>query len=262
MRSVLNRTAFVTAALTLAFASAKLPAQTAAALPDVVGIRPGMSAQEAYSALKAHSNGAKVGIAQTMLAGISQPVVVLMTEEVLGASPKETITVGLTVPPEKQVVWIIRRTLNFEPGKEPTRAAVMDGLRRKYGPEIHAGLDFWDFDEQGGRPNVKDMTFHNCAGQFSLGEPQDYVNPQPITPLLSAFMAPNNPCNNIISVRSEISGASNGSNELVGGVTVILEDAPIAQRSRLAYDALVNAAGAAAQKQTMDKANQQKAPTF
>src|SRR5690348_4428646 len=119
MRSTQPVVGLLTLALVLA---APAFAQPASGVPDVVGIRPGMSAQEAYNTLKAMSNGAKVGIAQTRLPGVSQPVVVLMSLAVLGSSPAETITVMLTYPPEKQVVWGIRRTLQFEPGKEPTKA--------------------------------------------------------------------------------------------------------------------------------------------
>ena len=247
---------------TIAFSCASLHAQTSSAAPDVVGIRPGMPAQEAYTALKAHSNGAKIGVGQTMLPGIPQPVVVLMSLQVLGASPAETITVWLTVPPEKQVVWGIRRTLIFERGKELTRNAIMDGLRQKYGPEIHSGVDYWNFDEQGNHASVKDMTFNHCAGQFGLSEPNDYVNPQPITSLITAFVAPTNPCNNFIAIRAEWIGASNGSNELAGGITVILEDVPAALRSRRAYQNLVANGADAAHKQELDKANQQQKPTF
>lgn len=260
MRSTRTSVTLLTAAFALASASAL--AQQSAALPDVIGIRPGMSAQEAYNALKAHSNGAKVGVAQTMLAGISQPVVVLMSEQVLAASPAEVITVWLTFPPEKQVVWGIRRTLTFEKGKEPTRAAIMDGLRQKYGPEVHAGIDYWDFDEQGGHSNLKEMMFNNCAGQMGLSEPQDPANPQPITPLLTAYLGPQNACSNVISVRTEWQEASNGSNELAGGITVMLEDTPIARRSRDAYQSLLDKAADAAHKQQIDNANQQKKPVF
>ena len=261
MRSTLSFGSLLIAALAVVFAAPALAQQTSG-LPDVVGIRPGMPAQEAYSALQAHSNGAKVGIGQTMLAGISQPVVVLMSLQVLGASPAETITVWLTVPPEKQAVWGISRTLMFEKGKEMTHDAIMTGLRQKYGQEIHAGVDYWDYDEQGGRPSVKDMTYNHCAGLFNLVQPDDHLNPQPITSLLSGYLPPTSPCANIISVRTEWFQSFNDPNELATGITVRLEDAPLARRSRDAYQAMINNAAGAAQKQTQDKASQQKTPQF
>ena len=236
-------------------------AQGSSSAPDVIGIRPGMSAQDAYSVLNAHANGAKVGIAQMMIPGISQPVVVVMSVEVLGASPKETITVGLTVPPEKQVVWAIRRTLTFERGKELTRASVMDSLRQKYGQEIHSGVDYWDFDEQGNHANVKDMTFNHCAGQMSISDPDDFVNPRAASALVQPPL-PANACSNFIAIRAEWIGAANGSSELAGGIAVIVEDAPLARRSQVAYQALVGKGADAAHQQELDNANQQKKPTF
>lgn len=259
MRSTQPVVAILTLALLLA---APGLAQPPSGLPDVAGIRPGMSAQEAYEALKARSNGAKVGIAQTMLPGVSQPVVVLMSLAVLDSSPAETITVMLTYPPEKQVVWGIRRRLLFQPGKEPTKAAVMKNIREKYGPEINAGgIALWDYDEQGGRPNEKEMIFNHCAGQFSINEPDDPVNPQPQSSLGGAYLGAPNVCSNIISLRTEIDSPS-GSNELAGSVILTLEDTPIARRSRQAYDNLVANAGDAAHRQVIDNANQQKAPKF
>src|SRR5690349_6867903 len=80
-----------------------VPAQQLAVnLPDVVGIRPGMSPQDAYNVLKARANGSKIGIPQTMIEGVQQPVVVLMSLQVMGSSPREEITVYLTFPPQKQ----------------------------------------------------------------------------------------------------------------------------------------------------------------
>jgi len=236
-------------------------AQPPSGVPDVAGIRPGMSAQEAYDALKARSNGANVGIAQTQLPGVSQPVVVLMSLAVLDSSPAETITVMLTYPPGKQVVWGIRRRLEFERGKEPTKVAIMKNIREKYGPEIHAGgIDFWNFDEQGGRPNEKDMIFNHCAGQFSINEPDDPANPAPRSALGGAFVGPPNVCSNIISLRAEVDSRTD--NELAAVVTLTLEDTPVARRSRQAYDNLVANEGDAAHRQVIDNANQQKAPKF
>src|SRR5215470_10551103 len=40
------------------------------AVPDVIGIRPGMSAQEAYTLLKARHPGIKIGVGQSQIAGL------------------------------------------------------------------------------------------------------------------------------------------------------------------------------------------------
>jgi hypothetical protein len=45
--------------------------QATSALPDVVGIRPGISAQEAYNLLKARAPRARIGVGQFPVAGVT-----------------------------------------------------------------------------------------------------------------------------------------------------------------------------------------------
>src|SRR5262245_45702853 len=58
-----------------------------AAMPDVVGVRPGMPAQEAYNALKARNANAKIGIGQFMMPGLGdKPTVTSMAAQVIDGS--------------------------------------------------------------------------------------------------------------------------------------------------------------------------------
>ena len=133
---------------------------------DVVGIKPGMSAQEAYNALKARANGAKVGIGQMMMPDITdKPVAVVMSVRPLDASPAETIAVWLTLPPNSQQVWAISRTIQLDQNKGMMKSAALDGLRQKYGTETDR--DFWAFDEQGGRPPAAAMRTNSCGAVVS-----------------------------------------------------------------------------------------------
>jgi hypothetical protein len=262
MRFFRSIASLLTAGVTLAFAVPAL-AQQPSSLPDVIGIRPGMPAGDAYNILKAKANGAKIGISQQMLQGIQQPVPVLMSLRVMGSSPAETIVVFLTFPPQKQVVWAVRRTLTYEPGKELTKAAIMEGLRQKYGtPIIANGATFWDFDEQGGNTKTNDMIFNNCVGRANLSEPQDFEAPQPITPL--PYLQPPSPaCGAYVSVRAELNNAATtATGTLAGAVTVYLEDDAMAIRSRQGWQAVVNGDDDARRKQELDKANHQQRPTF
>lgn len=261
MRSTSLLGSLLIAALTLALAPSVL-AQQPSGVPDIVGIRPGMPAGDAYNILKARANGAKVGIAQERVEGIQQPVVVLMALQVMGSSPRETIVVFLTFPPQKQVVWAVRRTLAFEPGKELTKSAIMDGLKQKYGtPIIANGSTFWDYDEQGGTTKTKDMIFNNCVGRAGLSEPQDFESPQPITPL-PFIEAASGACGAYIAVRAELGNASSATGTLANYVTVYLEDDAMAIRSRDAWKAVVAEDNATARKQELEKAHQQAKPTF
>jgi len=231
-------------------------AQAGGGLPDVVGIYAGMSAQDAYKVLSSRANGAKVGVAQTMLQGIDKPVAVLMSLQVLGSSPREEITVYLTYPPQKQVVWGVRRTLTFDQGKELTTASILEGLRQKYGPEINAnGSIFWSYDEQGQRSNTSQVVTNNCMGRTALSAPQDFTAPQPITPLPYLQPLPN--CGSYMTVRTEF-GNGGRTGALVPYLTVIMEDTPLAIRSRQAWHALVAGDSAAARKQEIDKANRER----
>ena len=56
---------FATAALNAVAQSKSQGAPPPAVLPDVVGIRPGMSAQEAYDLLKKRAAGAQIGVGES-----------------------------------------------------------------------------------------------------------------------------------------------------------------------------------------------------
>jgi len=231
-------------------------------LPDVVGIRPGMSPQEAYNVLKAHANGAKIGIAQMMIPAITdKPVAVLMSVRPLDVSPAETIAVWLTLPPNKQQVWAIGRTLQLDQNKGMLKSAAQDGLRQKYGTETDR--DFWAFDEQGGRPPAPGMRTNSCmaVGQLNLTAPDDPSAPQPSTPLIYA-PEPENACSNVVSVRAQFGGVTSGASDTVSLITVIVQDKPLARRSQLAYQAALANADAAKRREELEKAKQQKTPTF
>jgi hypothetical protein len=248
-------------AIFLCFAQSA-PAQQPSGLPDVVGIRPGMSAQEAYNALKARANGSKIGIAQSIIQGIHQPVVTVMALQVTGSSPREEITVFLTYPPQKQVVWNVVRTLSFEPGKEPTRASILDGLRQKYGPETGAttaGL-YWTFTEDAQRPNATQVMQDGCGNRGYISQVQDFQNPAPVSAY--AYMEPSPKCDKYVGVRAEVGNAFSATGALVNLVTVGMTNTDIALRSRDAWKALVAGDNAAARQQELDKAKQQQKPTF
>jgi hypothetical protein len=237
-------------------------AQTSSSLPDVVGIRPGMSAQEAYNALKTHSNGAKVGVGQMMLPGVTdKPVAVVMSVRPMGVSPGETITVWLTLPPNRQTVWAVRRTLEFEP--EILKTTVLNGLRQKYGPETDPQFQYWAFDEQGAHVPMAGLGNSNCYGVSSMGitVPQDTDAPLPATPLIYVPDPPN-PCTSVLSVRAELGDSTNRTPGLVRSVAVYLKDMPLARRSQVAYQAALAGTDAAKRKEETDRARQQKTPTF
>ena len=232
--------------------------------PDVIGIRLGMAPQDAYNILKARANGAKVGVGQTMLQGVSdKPVAVIMSVKPIGVSPAETVTVWLTFPPNRQQVFAVRRTLMFEQGKEMLKTTVVDSLRQKYGPETDPQFHMWNFDEQGGRIAAsEEYRRSGCVHADLLGfsDPVDASAPQPLTPLPN--ISPKiGQCADVTSVRTEILNASKG-NEFVSGVTVTLEDTSLARRTQEAFKTYLANADATKHQEDVDKAKQQKKLSF
>lgn len=258
------------AAIGLAMMALPSVAQNGGSLPDVVGIRPGMTPQEAYSALKEHGNGAKVGIGQVILTGVSdKPVALIMSERVLDASPAEVITVWLTAPPARQQVFAVRRTLKFDPQHEMLKSKVVDGLRQKYGPETSTEsrrslgimdpmIHFWMFNEQGARLDRSGSCLY--AGLMNLSEPDNPSTPQPNTPLFVMSPLPNG-CTDVVSVSTQL-GPGNQGSDFVGVVSVIAQDTSLARRSKEAYAAYLANADEARRKADLEKAKQQKAPAF
>src|SRR5437870_12961453 len=90
--------------LGLAFCSLAAQAQTkqggaspSSALPDLVGIRPGMPAQEAYTILKARNPNIRISMGQAPIAGFGdKPVVTERRAQGIDTSSRETIDLRLS----------------------------------------------------------------------------------------------------------------------------------------------------------------------
>jgi hypothetical protein len=238
-------------------------APNSATLPDVVGIRPGMLAQEAYEMLKKLAAGAQIGVGQFPVAGVSvKPVPVSMAVKTLNVEQIEYITLWLTTPPSKQVVWAVGRTIEFDPNKQLLKSNVIAGLRQKYGPETDEEYRFWAFDQQGRRPEEAGRKGANCANRqnwtLSVAPPEaaiyDYVTP------LMIPMGPRTMCDSLIQVRASYD--SSRSPEYVFRVTVTVSDLALARSSQEAVQAYLANADAAKKKEEFEKAKQRKGPVF
>lgn len=143
-------------------------------LPDIVGLYPGMPVGDAYNLLKGYfpTRGGMVDVHQETIRGLNgdKP---LATK--LHIPPKDqqdpyddVIDVLITLPPNRQTVFGVNRTISFEPGKAPSAAALTAGLRQKYGPEMRVPYESgansptlkWIFDRQGKR--VSDDFVRKC----------------------------------------------------------------------------------------------------
>jgi hypothetical protein len=236
-----------------------------AALPDIIGIRPGMPAQEAYSILKLHYPRAQTGIGQYTDNGEkSIPVLIAVYDN--AKYPSETVTVWLTTPPNKQVVVAVGRTMLYD-GHEPLlRANVLENLRQKYGHEMDSTtvVTYWAFDEQGNRAEALAKS-GNCLVHNEL-----VLNPQAPQPGVATFnaMSPlllpvgrENPCNSLVGVTVRMGGPNNDTN-YVSDVSVVISDLALARRSQLAYQAFLKNRDAAKGQDELNKASQRKVPAF
>ena len=231
-------------------------------VPDLAGVRIGMTAQQAYDALKAHTNGAKISIGQNTIAGVSEtPVPVGMAVKIDSKVPMETITVWLTTPPSKQVVWAIAQEMNYPDANKLLKGPVLDALRKKFGSDLMTVpvFSYWAFNQQGMPAGVAAQA-GTCATRqdfsVSVAEPSGPTFPLG-TPLIYA-PGPPTPCDGLIEVRAQMRGPDN----FVTAVSVTEVDRSLARSAREAYYSYLGNAGAREQQQEVDRAKQQKAPVF
>ncbi|HEY4276180.1 MAG TPA: hypothetical protein VGM68_11880 [Rhizomicrobium sp.] len=179
------------------FGTASATAQIASKIPpvDVVGIRLGMSANEAMAVLKAENPGYKIEVAPP-LTFTALPNVPLNTGVLAragtyqpnypsGISTGEGILYALTAAPSAPVVWMVRRELEYQQANvRPATSNIFAAIKQKYGPESYvfdsgnSSDHAWYFDLQGKLiPNVngnRQNQFNACEGGF--GGPQVSVN--------------------------------------------------------------------------------------
>ena len=173
-------------------------------LPDILGIQLGMPAREAHAKLQGQFPKNNLQVMSTNLPTIEKPVI-----SSFQSAPKQTIamgdeadivTVGVTLPPNKQAVWRVYRQ-HFFPDKGIPKKTLLASLREKYGKESRAIASngkptttdesqivslLWLMDEQGRPvtlPPLVGMTdpLRSCEG-FEEGNADSLVeSPPPLT---------------------------------------------------------------------------------
>jgi len=272
-----NRTTILLAGLVvlaLSFCSLAAHAQTKQAaapasspIPDLVGIRPGMPAQEAYAILKARNPSVRISMGQAPIPGFGdKPVVTEMRAQVIEPSAPETITVWLTIPPTKQVVFAVGRLLEYDHNQPLLRTKIMESLREKYGTETDTSnlQAFWAFDEHGRRPDAARLRQFNCAsrghGNLIVNAPEAPTFPAPS--ILVYSPEPDNGCEDLVKLNAYFSGPGGTDFTYVYNITVMLWDAHLQRQTQEAYQAYLANAGAAMSKEELEKAKQRKLPKF
>jgi hypothetical protein len=252
--------ATLVAAAGAAMPAAAQPADTAGgALPDIVGLRPGIPAQQAFDFLKTYNRAARVYVSDTPLGGSapsgSKPFPYLFT---LTADPNnvvEVISVFVTLPPSKDTVWRITRFTPFAEGQAPTVEKIIAALRAKYGPEAilvgNANMAAnsrlaWYFDESGKRiERPGGLSPASCTGELGpidVGPLEGHAPAYNLTHPLGGVAG----CRAVVVVSAQLAPMpSNPVNfNVVGRLTVTVADLPLEARAHAATVAFI-AKGAA-----------------
>lgn len=255
-------------------AEAQAAAVVAGMLPDVVGFSPGMTIQEGFSKLKAYDPKAKIEFENITIPQLSdKPLPYQLTLSAFGTDQSpEAIQIGVTLPPNKQIVWKIgRQLLSVPPKEDMSRTTLINALRQKYGKEDYfsngPGLVnmVWLFDEQGKRETENKLPASPCAlapvlantnglGMAPLNQPSPTF-PQDST---GGWLR----CKSMVFVKALMKPDSARGAEYINSFTVTVGDSGLASRAADATVANVANSNGQKQKQELDKLKQQSAPTL
>jgi hypothetical protein len=232
-------------------------------LPEVAGIRAGMSAQKAYEVLKAQAGGAQISIGEYPIAGISdKPVAGMMSVAIINKVPSVTIEVWLTTPPSKQTVWAVGEVLQYPDSNQLLTSTIFGSLEKRFGKPldfVSNASAYWAFDEQGRRLADPHNCFQGGNTSLSVDAPAGAVYQYP-SPLLGA-MPFNTPCNSFVDVRATLPYLAPNS-RYASRIELFEIDHAAMARSEIAYHDYIAQENAREQKKELEKAKQQKGPTF
>jgi len=243
------------------------PTSSPAVNVDIVGIKPGMAADDAMQALKADNPRLKLTNTSIKAEGFADPLMPLVqgddiapTNVAQATQASENIQVLLTTPPGQSVVWSAWRNYLFPTSQRPSMQATIDALVKKYGPPstpvdpaTNAQTIDWVYDAQG-KPmgpsgRQLDTICQSTLSVYSGGNANQALN--------SDLAAPRSwppQCTSIIVVSASVSGAQVSSNTIAcNAMEVHLWDGG---RYKKALDATRSVMAAAAKARQDGSANQ------
>jgi len=253
--------------------------------PDILGIRTGMSPEEAYAMLKNIDPAKRVTVGQVPippLLGDKAAVYGMAPENLNGGSINENVQAYITLPPNPQQVWRVHRQLSNS--IHTTGVQLVASLREKYGQEYYLGPGavpgaiIWLYDQQGRSANGTrpPMTLKNCvfsymqaSGIWSFPGGAQFILPGVLPgtvvngPVqISALLDPtkNPPCLGLVMVRAEISGGVLSTGVYNYNLDVTLTDYTIQNNSAYALNVFLESGVAKKQQQDLDKAKAQSGP--
>jgi len=237
----------------------KLP--EVARMPDVIGVRPGMSPQDA---LLTHHRQYPKDMFQEMKVTwwptVQKPDYGFNVVAMPGGTAD--VYLSFTAPPNRQLVWrIVRYTHNVD----INRATLLAALREKYGKESYAGAEngspvqadrtigqlVWLFDEHGGRAPLP--AFSNGGNAMECASING--SPQPVMPRNDdeAHTQFREICAPFVVLHVSI-----GSQEIVANTATELFDSALAIRTAHAADLWQRAGAERARQEEIEKSKQKK----
>lgn len=292
MKRILPGLAILLPVLAIGSGTKLLRAQNGAAssaLPDILGIRTGMSPGDAFNILKAHDPAHSVVLEQVQYPQLygDKPIVYGMNTATSGAA--DQFSAELTLPPNPQVVWRVHRVLGTFTANTPN---VLNSVLQKYGTpwnprapapaDPHDGVLRWFYDEQGHRMDpgtaAGNLVYKNCLNstmqpwfgddvpgiqnRTSTTMERSFTRTQTVTmpPLVDPSKNPQ--CTNLVLLQVTINGGMLRDSDLSFTMDFMMADYTAEHRAEVALDNSLNAIIQHGAQQQRNDAGQQAVPKF
>ena len=249
--------------------------------PDILGIQLGIPVMEAYDRLKSYDPNLRVEVAESVFSGLGSGFIVNTLVVTRPAPPEwrdnlpaEIVTVGFTLPPNKQAVWKVARAVRFPEGGEVAKGSLVGALRQKYGNETlllegGSAVKLYWIRDASGQP-VDEQTARQCANFF--GNEGGFQAPSLARRDIRVYaagvenrvffpprQAPTpQPCQELTYILAELRPAENP--ELIAQMMTVIVDAGLDARTMDATRAVVKGATEQQEKDKLEKAQQQEMP--
>jgi hypothetical protein len=255
--------------------------------PDILGIRTGMSPDQAYELLKGIDVTHRVTVAQVPIPALlgDKAAVYAMAPESRNSGSQETMSVWISLPPNPQQVWSVQR--QFNGSIHTTLDQITDSLRQKYGPETvstftNGAPDMWWIYDSKGHPTdqATGKRIQKDCGNYGLqpvsinnlpGPPGSMVQAGVIAPAYAPhgplqITDQNDPtkhldCQGWIQIRAYASGSMDHG-VMNDTLFVSVTDFAIQKRAAYALNQVLTGAANKQMQQDVNKAKQQAVPTL
>jgi hypothetical protein len=161
---------------------------------DIVGIKLGMTPEQAIAAIKAYKPSLKVEVLNTRVEHPSAPGTYVRVPHYISAQETrapgkgyEYITIEFAMPPSPPLVYQVSRYVLFTPGQSVAASTLVDALVKKYGQDnLFGSADrVWVYDTNGKLlskvSNEQSICSTDWEGPLGTGEPQRDYNSVSLT---------------------------------------------------------------------------------